>query len=314
MATRWAWQGGDHGRAASELDRAEKIAAELADDHLLVIALSLRGILECHDDPVSAEAHFRRAIELADHPVANSDRPNMGRVLTQLLNNLSVTLLILGRPSEALTEIERARRLHQPESPNTDIAVLHTLGAAFLALGRVHEARDQFVASLQTAIENRNNAEAVPALIALACTANALGRHARCLTLLATARRWSPAPDFPPHIRRVTPFEEAERSSSVALGETATRLALQRGRTMDLHQALEFVQPAVEAGTDVGLPPRKLQVVRMVAEGLTNKEIARRLSISERTVDAHLEQVRRQLGLRNRAQVAAWAVSSAQMP
>jgi non-specific serine/threonine protein kinase len=54
-----------------------------------------------------------------------------------------------------------------------------------------------------------------------------------------------------------------------------------------------------------------LQVVKLVAEGLTNKEIARHLSISERTVDAHLEHVRKQLGLRNRAQVAAWAVSAA---
>jgi DNA-binding NarL/FixJ family response regulator len=56
------------------------------------------------------------------------------------------------------------------------------------------------------------------------------------------------------------------------------------------------------------LPPRKLQVARLVASGLSNKEIARELTIKERTVEAHLEQLRARLGLRNRAQVAAWAV------
>ncbi|HEY4026864.1 MAG TPA: helix-turn-helix transcriptional regulator, partial [Candidatus Dormibacteraeota bacterium] len=58
------------------------------------------------------------------------------------------------------------------------------------------------------------------------------------------------------------------------------------------------------------LTPRKAEIVRLVAEGLTDKEIARRLSISGRTVNAHLERVRLQLGLHNRAQIAAWATSN----
>jgi hypothetical protein len=46
----------------------------------------------------------------------------------------------------------------------------------------------------------------------------------------------------------------------------------------------------------------------LVAEGLTNREIAARLFISERTVDGHLEHVREKLGVNTRAQVAAWVV------
>src|SRR2546430_17571296 len=57
------------------------------------------------------------------------------------------------------------------------------------------------------------------------------------------------------------------------------------------------------------LTPRKAEIIRLVAMGLGNKEIGRRLSISERTVEAHLEQVRNRFGFHNRAQITAWAVS-----
>jgi len=55
------------------------------------------------------------------------------------------------------------------------------------------------------------------------------------------------------------------------------------------------------------LTDREVQVARLVADGLTNGEIAQRLRISERTVDAHLEHIRNKLGLRTRAQIAVWA-------
>jgi trimeric autotransporter adhesin len=56
------------------------------------------------------------------------------------------------------------------------------------------------------------------------------------------------------------------------------------------------------------LSRRELEVSRLVADGLTNREIAARLFVSERTVDGHLEHVREKLGVNTRAQVAAWVV------
>ncbi|HSS60204.1 MAG TPA: LuxR C-terminal-related transcriptional regulator [Candidatus Limnocylindrales bacterium] len=56
------------------------------------------------------------------------------------------------------------------------------------------------------------------------------------------------------------------------------------------------------------LSPRELEVAGMVAQGLTNREIAAKLFISERTVDGHLEHIREKLGVNTRAQVAAWVV------
>ena len=60
--------------------------------------------------------------------------------------------------------------------------------------------------------------------------------------------------------------------------------------------------------TEKRLSRREREVAALVAEGLTNREIAQRLFISERTVDGHLEHVREKLGVTTRAQVAAWVV------
>lgn len=54
------------------------------------------------------------------------------------------------------------------------------------------------------------------------------------------------------------------------------------------------------------LTRREREIAVLVAEGLTNREIAQRLFIAERTAEGHVEQIRNKLGFRSRAQVAAW--------
>jgi DNA-binding CsgD family transcriptional regulator len=54
------------------------------------------------------------------------------------------------------------------------------------------------------------------------------------------------------------------------------------------------------------LTARELEVAELVAAGLTNQAIARRLSVAPRTAEAHVENIRRKLGVRSRAQIAAW--------
>jgi DNA-binding CsgD family transcriptional regulator len=54
------------------------------------------------------------------------------------------------------------------------------------------------------------------------------------------------------------------------------------------------------------LTNRELEIAALVAEGLTNKEVAARLRISVRTSENHLLNIMNKLGLDNRAQVAAW--------
>jgi pimeloyl-ACP methyl ester carboxylesterase/DNA-binding CsgD family transcriptional regulator len=60
------------------------------------------------------------------------------------------------------------------------------------------------------------------------------------------------------------------------------------------------------ANTGPRLTDRELEVAELIAEGLTNDAIARRLSVAPRTASAHAENIRRKLGVRSRAQIAAW--------
>ena len=57
------------------------------------------------------------------------------------------------------------------------------------------------------------------------------------------------------------------------------------------------------------LTRREREVADLVAEGLTNREIAAKLFISERTAESHVEQIRGKLGFHSRAQIAAWVVA-----
>ncbi|MFC0506360.1 response regulator [Micromonospora costi] len=70
---------------------------------------------------------------------------------------------------------------------------------------------------------------------------------------------------------------------------------------------LEHLSPPAPARDDAGLSPREVDVVRLVARGLTNAEIATRLYIAVGTVKTHLASVQTKLGARNRVEIAAWA-------
>ncbi len=63
--------------------------------------------------------------------------------------------------------------------------------------------------------------------------------------------------------------------------------------------------PAAEAGR--GLTKREIDVVRLVAQGLSNQQIARRLVVSEATVKTHLNHVLSKLDVDGRPGLVAWA-------
>ena len=60
-------------------------------------------------------------------------------------------------------------------------------------------------------------------------------------------------------------------------------------------------------GSDLGLSERELEVCRLVARGLSNREIAAQLYVSEATVKTHVAHVLSRLGLRDRVQVTVFA-------
>jgi DNA-binding NarL/FixJ family response regulator len=63
-----------------------------------------------------------------------------------------------------------------------------------------------------------------------------------------------------------------------------------------------------EAAPEDPLSPRELEVVKLIAEGLTSEEIADQLVISKKTVDRHRANVLEKLGMRNRVELTRYAI------
>jgi DNA-binding NarL/FixJ family response regulator len=99
--------------------------------------------------------------------------------------------------------------------------------------------------------------------------------------------------------------DAATREATVAL----TRLE-GLGAAADAERARALVRAAGggEAPTLPGVTPREREVLRLLAEGLTNRQIAERLVVSEHTVHRHVTNILRKLGLPSRAAAAALAV------
>jgi DNA-binding CsgD family transcriptional regulator len=63
-----------------------------------------------------------------------------------------------------------------------------------------------------------------------------------------------------------------------------------------------------------GLSAREAEVARLVADGLTNRQIASRLVISERTAGNHVAHILAKLGFTSRSQIAAWCAARMSSP
>jgi DNA-binding CsgD family transcriptional regulator len=101
-----------------------------------------------------------------------------------------------------------------------------------------------------------------------------------------------------------------------ALGVSAFEAAFEAGQRLDRDQALRLAlgesERAVVASDGVETGPlarREVEVARLIAEGLTNKQIGARLFISERTAGTHVRNILNKLGFTSRAQIAGWMAS-----
>jgi pimeloyl-ACP methyl ester carboxylesterase/DNA-binding CsgD family transcriptional regulator len=107
-----------------------------------------------------------------------------------------------------------------------------------------------------------------------------------------------------------TPFELGREVATLIPGATLTplpgpgHLFYYGDWASVLNATLGFLGGSASA--EPRLTTRELEVAGLVAEGLTNQAIATRLSVAPRTAEAHVENIRRKLGVRSRAQIAAW--------
>jgi len=108
--------------------------------------------------------------------------------------------------------------------------------------------------------------------------------------------------------------DELERRARRELGGREFDTAFRRGSGLDFEDAVAFAlneQPRAitdSPGEHPSLSRREQQVAELVAEGLTNKAIATKLVISQRTAQGHVEHILVKLGFTSRSQIAAWVV------
>jgi non-specific serine/threonine protein kinase len=148
--------------------------------------------------------------------------------------------------------------------------------------------------------------------------------------LLRSARLWGAAEALreamgtvftPLELRTYRPYIAAARAQ---VEDAAWEAAWQKGRAMSMEEVIDYVLserkasnlPAALAVLEepkVAEPPhvlsrRERDVATLVARGLTNRQIAAELSISEHTVANHVAKILRKLGLESRSQITAWVV------
>ncbi len=122
----------------------------------------------------------------------------------------------------------------------------------------------------------------------------------------------------------VLPFYRADYERGVAaaragLGEQSFAAAWERGRSMTLEEAVGYALEAREPSpppapvsreargkeATENLTRREEEVAGLIARRLTNRRIAEELTLSKRTIDNHVRNILKKLGLRSREQVAA---------
>ena len=122
--------------------------------------------------------------------------------------------------------------------------------------------------------------------------------------------------------RTVPPAAEAEYERYLAiarphLDEATLNAAWEEGKAMSFEQAIEYALaeqiavplPMVTPPHDPNaLTPREVEVLRWVAAGLSNAQVAGKLVISPRTVNTHLSSIYSKLGVNSRSAVTRYAV------
>jgi DNA-binding CsgD family transcriptional regulator len=146
----------------------------------------------------------------------------------------------------------------------------------------------------------------------IAATEEQYPRAARLLGIVQTAWQAIGAP-LSGFGHLVHYHDECESRTRQALGTTAFRAAFEKGADLSYDEALAY---AIEEGMPAGAPSgttgqsspltrRETEIAQLVAQGMSNKQIAVKLVIAQRTAEGHVEHILNKLGFNSRAQIAA---------
>lgn len=289
-----------------------------------------REILEC------INLQSRVALGTGDYPTARTLMEEVLAVCREIGNRFmeAATLINLVGVAQSRGEYARAELLSRQGlaifteiENNIGIMWAHlNLGDTLHRLNRLAEAREYLMKAL-TIAQQADHPLAIETLVVLGNVAIDMIKQSRspavpnmriqqAVSLYGLASLTLE--------RRGTALDSAlqplyERNLAYArqqLGDDLFNTAWQEGRAAPISRAVELAdripQPVSSAFSKKrivsGLTSREANVAALVARGMTNPEIAARLVLSVRTVEAHVANVMQKLNLHNRTEVAAWAI------
>ncbi len=308
LAARIASRQGDHATGRALADESLTLARDLGDPDLVADALRCAGaVYHAGSQMDVSTAMYDEALDILEK---SANRPLAIEVQNQI-GLIAIEQGDFARAQELLQECVAFSRTTGELGARE--RYLESLANAQLGLGDVQGAAASWTESLSISRDLNDHFGSIWSLGGLALIAAARRDDERALRLTAAVARLSrelSLSTWPHRIGEMTEIEERVRRK---LGPRKSEAIWDEGQGMTRDRALQYAlgggAPAT-AAADVGpLSRREREVAAMVAAGLTNRQIAQRLFIAERTAEGHVERIRNKLGVRSRTEVATWAIA-----
>jgi predicted ATPase/DNA-binding SARP family transcriptional activator/DNA-binding CsgD family transcriptional regulator/Flp pilus assembly protein TadD len=303
---------GDYEGATSLLEESLTLHRELENREEVIGILDGLGVLaSAKGDREQSISFFSEALKLS------RASGNVRRTATSL-GNLGITMLVHGDTEQATKLLDESRALFRDigDSTNFAIGLMHSALAALIRgeFGRVQLLGEESLQLLQKAENRQHIADCLEVMAGAAGAQNRPQRAARLWGAAETLREEIGVPLQPEDRKVLDPYLATAHSS---LDEIVWQTTLAEGRAMTLEQAIAYSlspeypvsPPPITHRSDrdtVVLTPREEEVAALVAQGLTNRQIASELSISEHTVATHITKILKRLGLNSRSRLSAW--------
>src|SRR5438552_3970890 len=301
---------GDSTTAQPLLVESEEKARALHDGPLLAQILAVSaGVRVMSGDLESARSQLLEAKVLASA---------LDDVAADAMLALTEAFIALGDTDlQAVGRVysEWAGRARDRGDIQTLSYLISMYGFSLLQNGQPETARPLFGEAL--AIERRleNRDMILYMLDGLACEAAMSGRPQRAARLRGPAEKRQAETGIRLMQHMEPLIKQARETISASLGPTALESEMQAGKRMvrdeAITYALEEKKPSRVAGPPIKtsaspLSKRELEIAELVAEGASNKEIASRVFLSERTVETHVSNILDKLGVNSRVEISSW--------
>ncbi|MDQ2651700.1 MAG: LuxR C-terminal-related transcriptional regulator [Chloroflexota bacterium] len=314
---------GDFADAARNAETARLISASLGDR--LGVAEALRRLpVFALEEWVKSTAHDPEAYARARAPWAEEVviRQELGDTLgaAWTLHNLGIASLLADALDQAAAYMQEAMATFTEAEDHYALAFVHTnLGRIMAQQGDDARAAHHFQRGLALFHQSRDHwgvGHGLEDCGWLLVRAGQPERGARLLGAAATTRDLNGVQLTMVHARG---HERVVAHARSVLGETRFIEAFAAGQAMALHDAYAMAMDVLAAAAapqtpaaaeELGLTPRQIEVLRLVAEGMSDREIAEALFLSPRTVGWHVTHLLTRLGVQSRAAAAAAAIRS----